>query len=116
MQNISLLNNSDVCGFYELDASGGVLYSRPKRDGKFIQSDGAIVGLNFFTEVFNCQNANVLRRRFLEFVSNRRAAETFLFGGLFSDDILPLRVMFVCLSERDNGKREIRFYVDIKQG
>lgn len=116
MQNVSLLNDLDICGFYELNAAGVVLYSRPKREGKFIQPDKLLNGLDFFTDVFVCRNTTDLRRRFLNFTGGKHSTETFIFGGQFSDDIVPLRVMFVCLSKRNDGKREVRFYVDIKQG
>lgn len=115
MQNVSLLNDLGICGFYELNAAGAVLYSRPKRDGKFVQPDRSLIGLDFFTDVFLCRNATDLRRRFLDFTGGKHSTETFMFGGQFSDVIVPLRVMFVCLTERNDGKREVRYYVDLKQ-
>lgn len=111
-----LLNSSNMCGFYELDAQGTVLYSRPKHGGKFDQPNWSAVGLNFFTDIFHCRNANDLRRRFTNFVSEKHSTETFVFGGQTSEKVIPLRVMFVCISERNENKREVRFYVDLNEG
>lgn len=114
MRNSSLINTLDVCGFYELDASGAVLYSRPGNGGKFEKPDSTLVGLNFFEEVFVCQNSESLRRRFANFVSSRQTTENFLFGWQISESFVSLRVMFVRVSERNFDGKNVFFYIDIK--
>jgi len=114
MKNLSLSNTFNVCGFYELDAAGTILYSRPKHDGKFEKPDASLIGLNFFEKVLVCQNSENLRRRFAGFVSGRTTADSFIFSCQISGSLIPLRVMFVRVSERNSGAREVLFYIDIK--
>jgi hypothetical protein len=114
MENFTLPNTLDVCGFHELDASGTVLYSRPKHDGKLDKLDQRYVGLNFFEKIFVCPNSESLRRRFADFVSSRNTSETFIFSCRIAENIVSLRVMFVRVSERNAGEREVIFYIDIK--
>lgn len=114
MTNFSLLNTLNVCGFYELDISGAVLYSRPKHDGKLGQPDISPVGLDFFEKVFVCQSSENLRRRFADFVSSRKTTETFIFGCRISEKVFPLRILFVRVSERNTDGRKVFFYIDIK--
>ena len=115
MNKTVLSNTLDVCGFYELDTRGTVVYSRIKQDGKFEKSDGSRVGQDFFEEIFACQNSDALRRRFFNFITGKATTETFIFGCQIAEKIIPLRVLFVRVSEGSRERRDTLFYVDIKQ-
>lgn len=114
MEALFLSNNLSICGFYELDRQGTVLFSRLQTGEKSIQTGSSLTGLNFFENILTCQNSNHLRYRFNDFVTGRHPSETFTFDCQTSEIIIPLKVMFVRVSQKDSDGRELLFYIDIK--
>lgn len=106
---------SSVCGFYELDTNGVIMYSRIKNGGKFEQADPDLVGQNFFDDFFVCQNSEVLRRRFKRFVIEGYSTENFTFGLVQQDEILPLKIMLVRAAETGGAEHKGLIFVEIRQ-
>lgn len=115
MQTISLKDVRDVlCGFYELDAQGKVVYARLKHDGRFERADDSVIGRDFFAEIFTCRNSDTLRRHFQAFIDGRMTTEHFTFGGNFGERVLPFRIMLVRVAENNGTARKHLFFLDIK--
>ena len=114
MFSTAFITSPDFLGFYELDKEGTVLYSRPKRDGKFDKPNAAVIGRNFFNEIFDCRNAADFRRRFHNFLSGSHSTENFAFNCLAPDNAVAVRVMFVRVAENCGAGNESLVYVEIR--
>src|ERR1700712_3622448 len=115
METISLTDTQTdtreiLCGFYELDAQGKILYARLNHDGKFERADDSVIGHDFFAEIFTCRNIDALQHRFQAFVTGKLTTENFTFNGNFSDRMIPFRVMLVRVAENKDGGARRNLY------
>lgn len=115
MKTPTLFANTVLYGFYELDAEGIVIHSRVKQDAEWLNITPAVTGRNFFEEVFPGENAEEFRRRFNRFLSNRNSIESFTFNCRLYEIVLPVKVMLVRVSERENSERANLVIVDIRE-
>lgn len=88
-----------MCGFYELNEDGTILYSRIKTNGKFEKAEHSPVGQNFFEDVFIGRNSEALRRRFKRFVTEGSSTENFTFDYIQNENTIPLKIMLVRAAE-----------------
>lgn len=115
MIEVSRAAASPLCGFYELDTDGVILYSRLKNGGKFEKATPQTVGLNFFEDFFVCQNSEALRRRFKRFVAEGFSTENFSFNYIQNDETVPLKIMLVRTSDTNGAEHRELIFVEVRQ-
>lgn len=76
-------------GFFELDESGTVRYSRSP--ATLVDGGASMIGENFF-ELAAFRNGDELKRLFRRFVESREAADSFPFDFLLENSVLHARV------------------------
>ena len=88
--NTATISRDSVLGFFELDDSGIVKYSRTG-----VSSDGlsehSIIGEDFF-ELAAFRNSGELKRLFRRFVESREAADSFPFDCCFDNTVVHTKV------------------------
>jgi hypothetical protein len=100
-------------GFFELDDSGIVRYSRPI-SGRRVADDGAqLIGHNFFEQV-GLQNGDDLKRYFRRFIHSHRAADSFTFDCLFSDEVVKARIVMTRAFQTEHFPPEGIVLMDIR--
>ena len=92
---------SGVFGLYELASDGTILYSRPRSADTLSDGERQVVGRDFFQDVFPCQNVSDLRRHFKSFILDDRSVDTFLFDGLFEQEIVRAKIFMTRGYEND---------------
>jgi hypothetical protein len=100
MQDTSGLG-TDVFGLYELSDDGTILYSRPRKDDALRDAEQRNVGQDFFRDIFPCRNVDDLRRHFRRFITGDRPVDTFVFDGMFDDEILKTKIFMIRAYEND---------------
>lgn len=115
MNEAPVLDAAAICGFYELNAQGTVLYARAKQGDKLWKPAESLRGHDFFAEILEFTNVEALRRRFSAFVSSQISTDNFRFAPEFAGRMIPLKVLLVRVMENNAGGREPVFYIDIKQ-
>ena len=88
--NTATISRDSVIGFFELDDSGIVKYSRTgvSADGL---SEHSIIGEDFF-ELAAFRNSGELKRLFRRFVESREAADSFPFDCCFDNTVVHTKV------------------------
>lgn len=94
------LSRPALCGMFELDAAGTVLYSRAGADGPAGGPAPDLTGCNFFDEAADFSNAAELRRRVNLFRASRAAADSFNFTCEYDDGPAPVRILLARIRER----------------
>jgi hypothetical protein len=93
------LSRDTLIGFFELDDSGTVRYSRTAiphdKDG-----NDRLLGQNFF-ELAPLNNRHELRRLFRRFIDSRQAEDSFPFDCLIEDHAVRTKVTFTRAFETD---------------
>jgi hypothetical protein len=115
MINTAILNQQTLCGLFELDPAGTVLYSRMETDGRSSAAALDVAGHNFFDEVAPFENAEELRLRISSFTRGECQADNFQFTCRFNDDFLPVKVLLARIRERTNGRRTKSILVHIRK-
>ena len=90
------LSRPALCGMFELDSAGVVLYSRVGADGPAPDHTGR----NFFDEAADFSNAAELRRRINLFRASGAQADSFDFTCEYDDGPVPVRILLARLRER----------------
>lgn len=106
---------SSVCGLYELDTNGTILYSRPKSTGKIEKADAETNGRNFFDDFFIGQNSEALRYRFQRFVKEGNSTENFKFDFVRSDETFPLKIMLVRAADTGGAENKDLIFLEVRQ-
>ena len=89
-----------LCGMFELDAAGTVLYSRAGADGPAGGPAPDLTGRNFFDEAADFSNAAELRRRVNLFRASDAQADSFDFVCEYDDGPVPVRILLARIRER----------------
>lgn len=111
----TILNRQKLCGLFELDASGTVLYFRVEDDESRDERGTGFVGLNFFEEVASFENAEEFRLRIDGFTRGSNRADSFNFTCRFNSRFVPVKVLLARLSGRANSARTKSILVHIRQ-
>jgi hypothetical protein len=91
----------EVFGLYELADDGTILYSRPRVGDGFNDAQREVVGQDFFRDVFPCRNIDDLRRHFRRFITEAKPVDTFVFDGLFEEEIVRAEISMTRAYEHD---------------
>lgn len=106
---------TEVFGLYELAKDGTVLYSLPRAaDGRH-DPENAVVGRDFFSDIFPCRNIDELRRHFKRFVTGESPVDTFVFDGLFEQGRVRAKVFLTRAYETDQDHAGGIVIMDIRQ-
>ena len=89
-----------LCGMFELDASGTVIFSRVDADGPTGGPAPDLKGRNFFDEAADFSNAAELRRRVNLFRAGAAQADSFDFTCEYDDGLVPVRILLARIRER----------------
>lgn len=84
------LSRDSILGFYELDDSGIVKYSRTGNSADGV-TEHSIIGQDFF-ELAAFRNSGDLKRLFRRFVESREAADSFPFDCCFDNTVVHTKV------------------------
>lgn len=115
MTSKGLLNQQKLCGLYELDPAGIVLYSRTEPDGDAGGTGPDVAGHNFYNEVAPFENAEELRRRIAAFTRGDGQADNFHFTCQFESGPLPVKVLLARIRERSDGRQTKSVLVHIRK-
>lgn len=107
--------DTNVFGLYELSGDGTILYSRPRAADGLHEAERTKVGQDFFGDIFPCQNVEVLRRHFRNFVTDGRSVDTFLFECLFEQEIVRAKVFMTRAREHGHDHDGEIVVMDIRQ-
>lgn len=105
----------EVFGLYELADDGTILYSRPRDADGLHDAEQEVVGRDFFRDVFPCQNVADLRRHFKRFIMEARPVDTFIFDGLFEEEIVRAKIFMTRAYENDNDHAGGIVIMDIRR-
>ena len=89
-----------LCGMFELDAAGTVLYSRADADAPTAGPAPDFTGRNFFDEAAGFANAGELRRRVSLFRAGGAQADSFDFTCEYDEGPVRVRVLLARIRER----------------
>jgi len=106
---------SEVFGLYELTDDGTILYSRPRAADGLHDAEHGVVGRDFFRDVFPCQNVDDLRRHFRRFIMEARPVDTFVFDGLFEEEIVRAKIFMTRAYENDQDHAGGIVIMDIRR-
>ena len=112
MNTACTISPEKIFGFFELDDSGIVRYSRPTRAAE--SDDDAVVGEDFF-ELATFQNRDDLRRRFKRFVESHDAANSFIFDCFFNNSVVRTKVMLTRAFQTEYFPPERIVMLDIRE-
>ena len=107
--------SSDICGLFELDTSGTVMYSKVVSDGYSANARNNFVGRNFFDEVAPFKNIEEFRRRFRYFAQSSDSAQKFNFTCQFDEQPVEVKVMLTHICEREYDASAKLIIVDIRK-
>jgi hypothetical protein len=107
--------DSEVFGLYELASDGTILYSRPRAGDGLHPAQNAIVGQDFFRDIFPCRNIDDLRRHFRQFITGDRSVDSFLFECLFEQETVRAKVFMTRAYENDHAHAGDIVIMDIRQ-
>ena len=109
------LTSQNLCGVYEMDIAGTVLYHKARAGNPAEEPLQNLKGRNFFDELAHLQNFTEFQRHFKYFVSDSHSTNEFKISFQFDEQILESRVKLVRVSERENNVSSSLFIVDIRQ-
>ena len=101
MQSVTEMD-TDVFGLYELSRDGTILYSRPRREDGLRDPAQAIIGQDFFRDIFPCTNMEDLRRHFRRFITGDQSVDTFVFECLFEREVVRTKIFMTRAYENDH--------------
>ena len=101
MQSVSGMD-TDVFGLYELSRDGTILYSRPRREDGLRDPEQAVIGQDFFGDIFPCRNMEDLRRHFRRFITGDRSVDTFVFECMFEREVVRTKIFMTRAYENDH--------------
>lgn len=108
-------SGAEVFGLYELANDGTILYSRPRAEDGLHPAENAIVGQDFFRDIFPCRNIEDLRRHFRRFITGDRPVDTFVFECLFEQETVRAKVFMTRAYESDYDHAGGIVIMDIRQ-
>ena len=109
--NLSPLN---LCGIYELDSSGEIVYcGTHSSDGCFSRNTD-LIGNNFF-DIAGFENVEDFRRQIKFFLQNTNPMENFDFDCCFSESVANVKVKLVRVSEWESEGSSDFVIVDIRK-
>lgn len=115
MHNKSIKISLELDSFYELDADGRLLYANNGFDEETDQDrNPKTTEIDFFQAIFDCRNADDLRRRFLNFVAANLTTETFTFNAETADKIIPIGITLIRVWKSGSNNFEALFFMHIK--
>ena len=106
---------SEVFGLYELADDGTILYSRPRVADGLHDPQPGIIGRDFFRDVFPCRNIDDLRRHFRRFITEAKPNDTFVFDGLFEEEIVRAKILMTRAFEHDQDHAGGIVIMDIRR-
>lgn len=109
------LTSFNLCGIYEMDTAGTVLYHRSPNGSQTDAAAANLTGRNFFDELANVQNFGEFQRHFKYFISDSHPTNEFKISFRFRENVLESRVKLVRVSERENNRSSSVIIVDIRQ-
>ena len=115
MNRISLLTTPNFVGIFELDLAGVILYFRQNQMSLPKESNNYLVGQNFFEQVVDFENVQDFRRRFKNFISSRNSTENFLFECRSAEGNIPVRVLMLRASEKNDNQSHDFVILDIRK-
>jgi hypothetical protein len=92
----SLLTEDELCGLFELDDDGTVLYSRMEPGG---EPCADVAGHNFYDEVAPFENVEEFRRRVTQFTRGADPADSFSFDCHYGSSAHPVKVLLARIRE-----------------
>jgi len=93
--------DTNVFGLYELSREGTILYSRPRREDGLRDPEQAVIGQDFFHDIFPCRNMEDLRRHFRRFITGDRPVDTFVFECMFDREVVRTKIFMTRAYEND---------------
>jgi hypothetical protein len=114
MKHFSDLNALNLCGIYELDTSGKIVYCGAHSGDGYFKRNAEMVGNNFF-EIARFKNVEDFRRRIKFFFQNSNPTENFNFNCRFSESVSNVKVKLVRVSERESEESSAFVIVDIRK-
>jgi hypothetical protein len=114
MQGVSGMGG-DVFGLYELSRDGTILYSRPRREDGLRDPEQAIIGQDFFRDIFPCLNMEDLRRHFRRFITGEQSVDTFVFECMFEREVIKTKIFMTRAYENDHDHTGGIVIMDIRR-
>lgn len=113
--NVSNLTTQTVCGLFELDSTGTVLYSKVESDDIFGSRKAGFTGLNFYEDVLPFENVGEFRQQLDYFVSGGDSVGNFNFKCRFDDGYQKVKVKLVRVGEIEYDGYAKLTIVDIRK-
>lgn len=113
MSEIEKLAN--VCGLFELDAAGTIMYSKVLADNFTFNQSKKFVGSNFFDDLVQFDNVEDFRNRFRSFLQSADPIDKFNFTCHFNQSPVELKVMLTYVHEREYNGNSKLVIVDIRK-
>ena len=110
----SVLNALNLCGIYELDTGGRIVYCGAHSSDGYFRRNPEMVGNNFY-EIARFENVEDFRRRVKSFLQNSNSMENFDFDCRFSESVSNVKVKLVRVSEREFEGNSAFVIVDIRK-
>lgn len=114
MDFYSKLNPLNLCGIYELDTDGKIVYCGTHSSDGFFNRNTDLIGNNFF-EIADFENIENFRRHINHFFQNSTSVENFNFDCHFSESVSNVKVKLVRVSERESEGSSMFVIVDIRK-
>ena len=109
--NLTALN---LCGIYELDSGGQIVYCGTHSSDGYFKRNAKIIGSNFY-EIARFENVEDFRRKIKSFLQNSNSSENFDFDCHFSECVSNVKVNLGRVFERESGRNAAFVIVDIRK-
>ncbi len=113
MNSYSYLNSSNVCGIYEVDAFGKIVYCGNLGNGHFSKNTD-LIGNNFF-DIAGFENVEDFRQRVQFFFQNSVPTEVFPFDCRCKESVSYVNVKLTRVSETGSEGRSQFVIIDIRK-
>lgn len=114
MTPYSDLTPLNLCGIYELDTGGKIIYCGAHSSDGYFKRNSDMVGNNFF-EIARFENVEDFQRRIKSFLQNLNSTENFNFDCRFSESVSNVKVKLVRVSEGEFEGNSAFVIVDIRK-
>jgi hypothetical protein len=111
-----LLTEEELCGLFELDDDGTILYSRMEPAGEPCAACADVAGRNFYDEVAPFENVAEFRQLVTEFAHGASPADSFKFDCRYEGCVHPVKVLLARIRERTDYERMKSVLVHIRRG
>jgi hypothetical protein len=108
-------SSTNVFGLYELSNDGTVLYTRPRTVDGLSAPEQAVVGRDFFRDVFGCENIDALRQHFRKFIMGDESVDTFTFDCMFEQKSIRANIFMTRAYEHDRDHAGGIVIMDIRE-